>query len=523
MCRPHVLSSSEVLMRRLLIVALPLALAHRAGAQRTYTAADSALVGRILVAEDRRDATNQALADGLASQDWRVHMLAGRALARNRDPKFAARDSFPSPVAPPEYNEPAWRLRYRALADAKGNCAALGEALGDSAWSVRLRAIDLVGRECAIEAGVMSKLQRWAGSPPTNTIRAKNGVSWQPAAHSLVALSRIAPAEAKRLLPRFAESAVPWLRTYAARAAATVQDTSTLRRLAADANGNVQEAAIDGLSRVAGHDGDPEYVAALASSGYQAVRSAARALKGSPRGPELVGQFIATERRLRRDSSETSRDARLAVMERIAEFARRSHLTEVVALGDDFDCAVSSAASSIATRLTGGIKLQSVCARPRIALPRDAVALALGKSVMLRVTLADSSGGGWFTVRLRGDVAPVTAARILDLARSGYYNGLIWHRVEPDFVIQGGGLDANEYVGNPRFFRDELGTVPHVRGTVGMSTRGHDTGDGQWFINLRDNLRLNADYTVFGEVVDGIDVVDGVLEGDVIARIEPVP
>jgi cyclophilin family peptidyl-prolyl cis-trans isomerase len=56
-----------------------------------------------------------------------------------------------------------------------------------------------------------------------------------------------------------------------------------------------------------------------------------------------------------------------------------------------------------------------------------------------------------------------------------------------------------------------------------MSTRGHDTGDAQWFVNLRDNLRLNADYTVFAEVVDGIDVVDGVLEGDVIARMEVLP
>ena len=167
--------------------------------------------------------------------------------------------------------------------------------------------------------------------------------------------------------------------------------------------------------------------------------------------------------------------------------------------------------------------MAAACTPLPITLPADAVALALGKDVRLRVVLADSSGGGSFTVRLRGDVAPIMAARILALARSGYYNGLIWHRVEPDFVLQGGGLGANEYVGNPRFMRDELGTVPHVRGTVGMSTRGHDTGDGQWFVNLRDNQRLNPDYTVFAEVVDGIATVDGVLEGDVIARIEVLP
>jgi cyclophilin family peptidyl-prolyl cis-trans isomerase len=114
------------------------------------------------------------------------------------------------------------------------------------------------------------------------------------------------------------------------------------------------------------------------------------------------------------------------------------------------------------------------------------------------------------------------AARILELARLGYYNGSSWHRVEPDFVIQGGSPGANEYVGFSQFLRDELGTVPHTRGTVGMSTRGHDTGDAQWFVNLKDNLRLGRDYTVFAEVVDGMDVVDGVLEGDVILSIEEI-
>jgi len=100
--------------------------------------------------------------------------------------------------------------------------------------------------------------------------------------------------------------------------------------------------------------------------------------------------------------------------------------------------------------------------------------------------------------------------------------GLTWHRVEHDFVIQGGSPGANEYVGFEQFLRDELGTVPHLRGTVGMSTRGHDTGDAQWFVNLRDNLRLGRDYTVFAEVVSGIDVVDGILEGDTISSIEEV-
>jgi cyclophilin family peptidyl-prolyl cis-trans isomerase len=160
-------------------------------------------------------------------------------------------------------------------------------------------------------------------------------------------------------------------------------------------------------------------------------------------------------------------------------------------------------------------------ARPD-ALPTDAVALALGAERYLQVTMSGLHGGGRFTVRLRGDVAPIMAARVLDLARGGHYDRTTWHRAELDFVLQGGSPGANEYVGSARFLVDELGTVPHARGTVGMSTRGHDTGDAQWFVNLRENLRLGRDYTVFAEVVAGMDVVDAMLEGDQIASVREV-
>ena len=89
-----------------------------------------------------------------------------------------------------------------------------------------------------------------------------------------------------------------------------------------------------------------------------------------------------------------------------------------------------------------------------------------------------------------------------------------------NFVIQGGSPGANEYSGDPLFMRDEVGL--HVRGTAGVSTRGRDTGDAQIFVNLVDSPRLDHVYTVFGTVVAGMDVVDGILEGDVIERVELV-
>jgi cyclophilin family peptidyl-prolyl cis-trans isomerase len=67
--------------------------------------------------------------------------------------------------------------------------------------------------------------------------------------------------------------------------------------------------------------------------------------------------------------------------------------------------------------------------------------------------------------------------------------------------------------------RDEVGLLSHLRGTVGISTRGRDTGDAQIFINLIDNFRLDHEYTVFARVVEGMENVDKIQEGDVIESI----
>jgi cyclophilin family peptidyl-prolyl cis-trans isomerase len=461
----------------LAVTALPLA-----AQQRPLGRADSALVARLLAAEDRRDTTAAAWQEGLAHPDARVRRIARRGLARVRDPQFNARDAFPPLPAPTPWPEPTWRLRYRALAKRGEDCAAMRAALADSAWHVRLRAADLVGAACAGDDGILNVLRAWADDPSGS--RAGKGGTWHPAAHALVALARLVPAEARSRAAQAARSSNPWLRGYASRAAAVLADTATLRALAADPDDNVKELSIEALSKLAGHAGDDVYLAALDAPGVQAVRAAALALAGSPR-PDAAARALAAYRRIRDGGSETARDARVALLEAAGRTAADDEPPPA-----DF------------------------------TLPRDAVALALGADVRLRVKLA---AGGSFVVKLRGDVAPIMAAKVEALAREGYYDGRVWQRVEPDFVIQGGGPGANEYVGYRHYLRDELSTVPHVRGTVGMSTRGHDTGDAQWFVNLKDNLRLGKDYTVFGEVIEGMAAVDGILEGDTMTSVSVVP
>ncbi len=480
---------------------------------------DTALVRRILAAEDRRDTTDRSLTEGVASRDPRVAQLARRALARIRDPRFTARDSMGALPAPPAYSDPAWRLRYRALATRNADCGAMRAALTDSSWHVRLRAADLAGTACRGDADFTTAMRVWLATSARST-RTRDGAAWQPAAHALVALSRAAPEIARSELPTFVRHDAHWVRVYAARAAAVLADTQSLRALARDHNDNVKEAAIDALARLSAHTDDSLYIAALQATGYQAVRSAALALKGATPTRPMRHAFVTAAQRLRVDSSETSRDARTEVMARIAEMADAQMAAHMATLATDFDCVVAAKAADIATTL--GTPTTPECRPVTRELPAAAVRLALGAEVRVRVVMAARSGGGSFVVRLRGDVAPIMAARILALVKSGYYDRQAWHRVEPNFVIQGPSPGDNEYVGHRRFLRDELGTVPHVRGTVGMSTRGHDTGDAQWFVNLKDNLNLGRDYTVFGEIVEGIEVADGVLEGDVIERIEVV-
>jgi cyclophilin family peptidyl-prolyl cis-trans isomerase len=452
------------------------------------TRADSALIGRILVAEDRRDSTDAAIALGLRHGDPRVRLIAGRALGRIRDPLFAARDSLPTAAPPPAWPEPAWRLRYRALADRREDCGALRAALADSVWHVRLRAAGLAAPACGADSAFVRVLSGWADSLPRDTRRrAAGGVSWHAGAHAAVALARIAPGQARARLGRLATHDDWHVRLYAARAAALLADTARLRAFARDPDGNVREAAIDALSKMMAHDADDVYLQALHGDDAQAVRAAAVALKGSPSPGARAAADSAFTRWVRR-ANDSERDVRVALLEAAGRPA-----------SDDRP------------------------PPPRVDLPADAVALALGQEVRVRMTMSPDAGGGSFVVRLRGDVAPMMSARVLALVRDGYYDGGNWHRVEPDFVIQGGGPGTNEYVGYAHYLRDELGTVAHPRGTVGMSTRGHDSGDAQWFINLKDNPRLVRDYTVFAEVIEGTDVVDGILEGDVVAtaRVEP--
>jgi cyclophilin family peptidyl-prolyl cis-trans isomerase/HEAT repeat protein len=115
--------------------------------------------------------------------------------------------------------------------------------------------------------------------------------------------------------------------------------------------------------------------------------------------------------------------------------------------------------------------------------------------------------------------APLTVDNFVALARRGFFNGLTFHRVVPDFVVQGGDPRGDGEGGPGYTMRNEISEQPYLRGTVGIALDWADTGGSQFFITHSPQPHLDAKYTVFGRVIAGIDVVDKIQQGDVIRRV----
>lgn len=491
--------------------------------------------------------------------------------------------------ASPMVRYEALRVHARTRTGPIDDCALELSALQDANPHVVLLAIDQLGR-CADAQQAADRLTAFltpffdvpaapapAGAASTATAARASSQSqqsqsreWHRAAHAVVALARVAPDRGAPFIARAAAHEIWQVRMYAARAAGVLKDRVALDKLSADADDNVRHAALETLQPLAGHDADPQYLASLDRGDYQLLRAAARALAGTTRKPEASAALLKAFVRISKDRRDTSRDARMALLETLEETGKAATGSTNASTGEgvgaaaagakgytdadlaalrpylaDFDPVVAARVAMLLTAWTGQGHTATSTGRPGVASGATGAATgAVASGSGVQGASAGASGaagvpspreierlgrtravvrmarGGTFTLALMPQVAPTNVARFVRLARAGYFNGLTLHRVEPNFVVQGGSPGANEYAGDAAFTRDELGLTSNERGTLGISTRGRDTGDGQIFVNLVDNARLDHNYTVFAEVVEGMPVVDTILEGDVITRIE---
>lgn len=122
---------------------------------------------------------------------------------------------------------------------------------------------------------------------------------------------------------------------------------------------------------------------------------------------------------------------------------------------------------------------------------------------------------GRVTIELRPDLAPNHVARIKELAREGFYDGIVFHRVIEGFMAQGGDPTGTGTSGSGKNLVAEFSSEPHTRGVCSMArSQNPDSADSQFFICFGDASFLDGQYTVWGKVIDGMNFVDGIKRGE---------
>ena len=135
----------------------------------------------------------------------------------------------------------------------------------------------------------------------------------------------------------------------------------------------------------------------------------------------------------------------------------------------------------------------------------------------LTFTLDTGNGeGGDVVIRLRSDLAPGHVERITELAREGFYDGVVFHRVIPGFMAQGGDPTGTGMSGSSKpNLKQEFSAEPHVRGTCSMArTNDPNSANSQFFICFDDARFLDRQYTVWGQVESGMEHVDALPKGE---------
>jgi peptidyl-prolyl cis-trans isomerase B (cyclophilin B) len=135
--------------------------------------------------------------------------------------------------------------------------------------------------------------------------------------------------------------------------------------------------------------------------------------------------------------------------------------------------------------------------------------------------IVDVEGKGKFVIELNLEKAPKTAGNFIKLAEQGFYNGLTFHRVEPNFVVQGGDPNGDGTGGPGYTIAFEETGLKHVDGAVAMARKGDDknSAGSQFYICLGPQHRLDGDYAVFGKVIQGMDVVRKIQRFDIMKEV----
>ena len=285
--------------------------------------------------------------------------------------------------------------------------------------------------------------------------------------------------------------------------------------LLADPDPRVVAAALDAAISSGRHDASLVALAHLGAKDPVVRAIAAGAL------PKLVGEHLskaeaatALRRAWRESATDASKDARLASLESLSEVLGDGAKADLTAAAGDPDWVVRLKARQLLGE--GALPLgTTTLGRPLSFYLERAADEASPEPRVLRL----ETDRGIVDVVLATADAPLTTFQMSELARTGFFDGLTFHRIVPDFVAQGGCPRGDGWGGPSMSLRCEINRLPYDRGAAGMALSGKDTGGSQFFFTLSPQPHLDGGYTVFGHVTPAtMPVVDALRRFDVIRR-----
>jgi cyclophilin family peptidyl-prolyl cis-trans isomerase/HEAT repeat protein len=334
---------------------------------------------------------------------------------------------------------------------------------------------------------------------------------------ALVALARIDPDGFLTIVAGL-DSDPHWsVRAALANALAELPDHRGEARLVAmldDDDRRVIPAILSALAASAAPSAQSALVARLTSDDPVVRLAAANGLarlKATDQVPALITAFDAS-------SQDGPYVARAAIMAALAGLDAPAAMPVLTRALEDKDWAVRLRAAELLRGLDKTATVAPVTPAPPPTVPELSALPALIAPVYTPTAYIDTERG-LIQVELAVIDAPRTVANFTALARKGYFNNLPWHRVVADFVVQGGDPRGDGEGGPGYTIRDEINQRPYLRGTVGMALDWADTGGSQFFITHSPQPHLDGRYTVFGQVVAGMDVIDAMRQWDVVRTI----
>jgi cyclophilin family peptidyl-prolyl cis-trans isomerase/HEAT repeat protein len=428
--------------------------------------------------------------------------------------------------------DPDWRVRVNALKALSG----LDPSASPEGTMAVIQAVEDTNRHIALTALAVLPALHLSGTEQGRTVRSLLGTmlanrAGRVPAHeqkeAAVALARIFGADAYPDLRPLKEGGRAQRVALAAALADVPLDDARndLQDLTRDPDPRLASTAIEGLtasvrrSPPAPAGKDPVRAAmifALRSDDVTVLSAAAAGLADSVLADrKSVPDLLFTLQRLRLPAHA---EAMAAIAEALGVLNDRIAVPSLVALAREPDRTVAQAAVKAIEAITGmphgHLLLQHYPGRDSATVDRDLLAWVYAhREIDIRTSR------GRFTVRLLPEEAPLTCMAFATLVRKGFYNGLTFHRVVPNFVVQGGDPRGDGWGGPGFTMRSEFGKVHYERGTVGIASSGKDTEGSQFFITHSRQPHLDGRYTVMGTVTAGMEVVDRLQIGD---RIETI-